>query len=141
MNRHPIALVELALAEQEARNGAAIAAIRSSAADIAEAQKLVEALSARGARVRPIIDTQAIGAQAMCRITLWLSTTKAEFSEVKRWLLDADIALTRLPTFDIGDMLMYELTLRTQTLRLNVAIHNPRPEPFRFSPTRTPEAA
>jgi hypothetical protein len=141
MNRHPIALVELALAEQEARNGAAIAAIKSCAADIAEAQKLTEALSARGAKVRPVVDTQAIGAQAMCRITLWLSTTRQEFSEVKRWLLDADIALTRLPTLDIGDMLIYELSLRTQTIRLNVAVHNPRPAPFRFTPSTTPEAA
>lgn len=140
MNGHPIALVEVALAEEEARHSAAIAAIRSRATDIGEAQRLVEAMSARGLKVRAVVDTQPIGAQATCRITLWLSATKAEFSELKMWLLGADIALTRLPPLDIGDMRMHELTLRAQTLRLNVALHDARPV-FRFRPSTTPEAA
>ena len=141
MNRQPIALLEVALAEQEARNSAAIAAIKSRAADLAEAQKLVEALGARGAKIRAIVDTQPIGAQAVCRITLWLTSTRAEFNELKSWLLGADITLTRLPPLDIGDISMYELTLRSQTLRLHAALHDPKPARFRFNPSTTPEAA
>lgn len=141
MNQQAASLFETALAEQEARNATALAAIRSRASDIAEAQRLVEALSARGGKVRAIVDTLPNGAQSTCRIGLWLTTTRAQFSEIKTWLLGADITLTRLPPLDIGDITMYELTLRAQTLQLRVALQDAAPARFRFSPSTAPEAA
>lgn len=139
---HAATLLELALAEQEARNCAALVAIRARGDDIGETQRLVEALGARGVKVRAVIDTVPIGASAQCRIQLWLSSTRAEFQEVRDWLTASDIPVTRLAYTDIGDVCGYEITLRGQKLRLNVATHDPAPARFRYvRTTPDPEAA
>lgn len=141
MPHHPLSLLELALAEQEARNCAALVAIKARATDLLETQHLVAALGAHGAKIRAVVDTQPVGAQALCRIVLWLSATRPEFEQARQWLLANDIALTRLHPADVGEVLAYELTLRTQKLRLNVALHDPIPRPFRFVRANVPEAA
>lgn len=125
MNERPAGLLELALSEQESRNSAAIAAIRARGGDITEAQRLVEALGARGFKVRAIVDTQPIGALAVCDIALWMSATGSQLAEALTWLATADIAVARDILSDRGDLLVYRLVLRGQKLRLNVAVHSP----------------
>lgn len=117
-------LLELALAEEEARHCGALAAIRARAGDITEAQKLSEAIAARGLKCRPTVDTVPVGAQAECRISLWMTATPAELRALTEYLSGADIALVRTPEVDIGDIVAYELSLRGQTLRLKVALHD-----------------
>lgn len=133
-------LLSQALAEQDARHAAAIAAINARTGDLLEAQKLVEALSARGAKIRALVDFQPVGVHALCRITLWLTATSAEFAEITHWVLGADIVMDRLPLLDIGDIHMYELTLRHQKLRFNVALNDPKPA-SRFARLPTPAVA
>lgn len=141
MARIPSALLELALAKQEARNAAALAAIRARASDINEAQRLVEALAARGCKIRGIVDTTPIGALAICNIALWISTTRPQLAEAMQWFAGADIAIARDALFDRGDLQVYQVTLRGQKLRLNVAIHPTEKRRFSFIPSHTPEAA
>jgi hypothetical protein len=141
MQRSPVALLEAALSEQVVRNAAALAAIHACADDIGEAQRLVEALAARGLKVQAAVTTQPVGALAICDIALWLSATRQQLTEALAWLAEADIAVARDALGDRGDMRVYVLTLRGQKLKVNVAVHGPEPRPFKFVPGRAPEAA
>jgi hypothetical protein len=128
-------LLELTLAEQEARNAAAIAAIRARSTDIIELQRLVESLAARDLHVRAAVSTQPIGAQAVCRLEVWLSCTLQELTRALEWLVGADINVARVEERDHRTMRTYQLTLRGQTIQLNVTLHEQDPiQPYRFQP-------
>lgn len=117
-------LVELTLTEQIARNESALAAIRSRTADITELQRLIEALSARGLNVRPAVTTHQVGAQAVCRLQVWLSCTLHELGRALDWLTAADISVTRITERDLRSTRTYELALRGQTMTLHAMVYD-----------------
>ena len=135
MTNRTATLLELVFAEQEARNAAAIAAIGARRVDIGELQRLVESLAARGLHVRPSVSTQPIGAQAVCRLEVWLSCTLRELTLALEWLVGADINVTRVEERDHRTLRTYQLTLRGQTIQLLATVHEPSPiRPYRFQP-------
>lgn len=126
-NVHTISLLELALTQQRAHNEAALEAIRGRAVDLEVVQTLVQQLAERGATVRPVISTYAIGQKMQCNVALWLTTTQAAFDELTQWMKHvADIIVQRAPMRDMGEVEVYDLTLG-QGFRvwLNVAVHRP----------------
>lgn len=127
MTKRTATLLELTLAEQEARNAAALVAIRARVADIADLQRLAEALGARGLHVKPSVSTHPVGAQSMARLHLWLSCTQHELSAALDWLAVADVGVTRIALRDTGRLRTYELTLRATTVQLNATVHEPSP--------------
>jgi hypothetical protein len=135
MTKRTATLLELTLIEQEVRNAAALVAIRSRATDIAELQRLAEALGARGLQVKPSVSTHPVGAQSMARLHLWLSCTQQELGTALDWLVGADVGVTRIAQRDTGRMRTYELMLRATTVQLNATVHEPPPRyAFPFQP-------
>jgi hypothetical protein len=137
---HTPSLLDLSLIEQSTRNEAALAAIRTRAADIGELQRLVETLAARGSRVRPSVTTHPLGAQAECRLHLWLSCTLQELGGALEWLTATGITVTRIAERDTGRMRTYQLALRGQVILLNATLHDVVPA-SRFERGAQPAAA
>lgn len=131
---NPATLLEISLAQQEARHAAALAAMRSRSADIAELDRLAAALTARGFAVRPQVDVQPVGALAVCHLVLCASCSLAQFGELQDWLAVVDITLTREPGLDIDVIRAYQLGLRGQQVRLNLTITDRTMRRFAPSP-------
>lgn len=114
-------LFEVALAEQEARNCAAIAAIRARQSDINELQRLNDALGSRGLKVRGDVWTTPNGTNADCLLQLFVECTRTQLTSALEWLAAADITSARLGRTDDGTI-VYSLGLRGQEVRLNVSV-------------------
>lgn len=118
-------LLAQAINQQQKLNAAALAAIESRTADIAQLDRLTKVLRARGWKAEALVETRPYGSAAACDLLLLLSCSEPELCDVIEFLTADGIGVARRVTGDIGCSRQYQLRLDCCTVRLNAYVHTP----------------
>ena len=118
-------LLSRSIEQQLQRNAAALAAIESRSHDIAQLDRLVAALRARGWRAEAYVDTTPSGNAAICNLALLLSCSEGELADALEYLVCDGVGVSRDVRGDMGCSRRYRLRLATFILYLNAYVHAP----------------
>ena len=118
-------LLSRSLAQQLQRNAAALAAIESRGNDLAQLERLVAALRARGWRAEAYVNTTPSGELALCELALLLSCSENELADTLEFLTADGVGITSDVRADMGCSRRYRLRLSHFALNLNAYVHTP----------------